>query len=133
MMEVPLAAQAADEPNRMFICTGRLQTNWTAYGNPPGVVSRESFTALIQPNPPLGRRQFHRAVAIASVAQVQMSDWDASDTDSFYWGIEEAQADLDDETDQAELRVMVAASASGQQTYITIGQVAFQVTILARV
>ena len=132
LLEVPIAAPGPNDPNRMFICTGKLQINfWVSESN--GQAVEKTFTALIQPDPPLAARQFHRAVATASVAKFQIGDYQPPASDSFQIGVEEAQADLDDETHQAELRVTVTAMTTGPGTQVSILEVAFQVTILARI
>ena len=134
LMEIPLSGQGPNEPNRMFICTGKLQVNLSAFdqsGN--GTTARETYKALIEPKPLLTAGQFHRAIATASVADVRIQDSDPNQRDTFRWAIEEAQADLDDESSQVELRVALLVEPRGQQTLISIREVAFQVTILARV
>ena len=132
MLDYAIPAQAPDEPNRVFVCTGKLQVGFYA-SETNGQEVEKTFTALIEPNPPLTARQFHRAIATASIANVQLQDTQPNLWDHFRWGVVEAQADLDDETGQAELRVTVMIATSGPGTWVGISDVAFQVTILARV
>lgn len=123
-----------DKANRMYIATGKLNINFGGYDSHAsgyGTVHRETYTALIDPQ--LEKEQFHRSVAIASLATFTYRDQDATQNDGVQWAIEEAQADFDDESGKVQLRVAVMINPQGKGCYAAINQIAFQVTTLARV
>ena len=87
-----------DKANRMYIATGKLSINFAGSDNTAsgyGLVHRETYTALIDPQ--LEKEQFHRSVAMASLATFSYSDQDPTQQDGVQWAIEEAQADFDDD------------------------------------
>jgi hypothetical protein len=123
-----------DKANRMYIATGKLDINWAGYDTHAsgyGTIMRETFTALIDPQ--LEKEQFHRSVAMASLATFSYNDQDSTQNDGVQWAIEEAQVDFDDESGKVQLRVAVMLKPQGKGCYAAINQIAFQVTTLARI
>jgi hypothetical protein len=126
--------QGPDGANRMIVCTGKLRVFLNAFDNTAtgtGIVQKETFTALIDPQLEAG--QFKRAIAVASLAGIGYRDNDAAQPDSANWLIEEAQADFDDESGKVELRVSLNVNPRGIGSSATISHVSFQVTTIAAV
>lgn len=122
--------------NRLFICTGSLQVFLSATddsANGTGVTARETFKALIEPDPQLTPGQFRRAIAQAAITSFSSADNDPAQKDRVSWAIEEAEADLDDESSQVELRVALMVNPAGAGSNVTLREVSFQVHILAQV
>lgn len=126
--------QGPDGANRMIICTGKLSFNCNASDNSAagsGVVRKETFTALIDPQ--LAPGEFKRAIAVASLVDISYFDSDPTQRDGVRWAIEEAQADFDDESGKVELRVSVMLNPQGIGSFANIFGVSFQVTTIAAV
>jgi len=126
--------QGTDGANRMFICTGKMQIFFNASDNTAsgsGVIQKETFTALIDPQLQAG--QFKNAIAIASLADISYFDNDPAQRDGSQWSIEGAQADFDDESGQVELRVNLMLFPRGLGSSASIQGITFQVTTLAAV
>ena len=144
---MPIEAQVADKQsfevtiqgpdgaaNRMIICTGKLLFYFNAYDNTAtgtGVVQKETFTALIDPQ--LAPGEFKRAIAVASLIDIGYFDSDPNQRDGVRWSIEGTQADYDDESGKVELRVSVMLNPQGIGSSATINGVSFQVTTIATV
>lgn len=126
--------QGPDGANRMIICTGQLSMVFqaedkTAAGE--GVIQKETFTALIDPQLEAG--QFKRAIAVASLANITYFDIDPAAMDGVKWAIEEAQADFDDESGMVQLRVSLKLYTRGIGSTASIQGISFQVTTIAAV
>ena len=113
-----------DGANRLYICTGVAS----------GIVSslegqmRQTWTFLVGPS--LGRRQFIRAIGTASIDQ-QMMQLQGS-VGSFNVGIPSVEADWDDESSRAEVKVEISVQGS-QDILASVELVRYGVTILAEV
>jgi len=126
--------QGADGANRMIICAGKLDVFLNVFDNTAsgsGVVQKETFTALIDPQLEAG--QFKRAIAVASFADIGSFDKGTTLLKGARWAIEEAQADFDDESGQVELRVSVMLNPQGIGSSANIRGISFQVTTIAAV
>ena len=126
--------QGPDGANRMINCTGQLRIWFSASDNTAsgsGVVQKETFTALIDPQLEAG--QFKRAIAVASLADISYFDNDPAQRDGAQWSIEEAQADFDDESGMVQLRVSVMLNPRGIGSSASIQRISFQVTTIAAV
>ena len=126
--------QGPDGANRMIICTGILSVFFGASDNTAagtGVIQKETFTALIDPE--LAPGEFRRAIALATFVDLSYFDNDPAQKDGVRWAIEGAQADFDDESGKVELRVSVSLNPRGVGSSANINGISFQVTTLATV
>jgi hypothetical protein len=125
LQHMGVGVSGPDGATRMDITTGIARVN--LYASSSATV-KENFTVHVEPS--LGPGQFRRAIATAAVARVGVNDWDPSTGDSMTWGVEDVQADFDDEAGKVELRFTVEVRTSGSgSTYLE--SVAFTVTTLA--
>jgi len=130
LQQVEAVVAGPEGANRLFTVTGLFSTGFGAYSRGSELEPRtETFTVLI--GPALTRQQFFRAISIASLVNTTLQVAQVGST--FSWAITDVDADWDDESGQVELRVGVSAVASGANNGVTIGAIAFQVTILAAV
>lgn len=124
---IEVGVTGPEDANRMFITTGMIKPNFVIR-NFTGITKgdTETYTALI--DPPLGGGQFRRSIAIAAFKTTHGSFTSGSNVG---WSIREVEADFDDESAKVELRVTIQLSATNAG--ITIEDISFQVTTLAKV
>ena len=131
LQQLEAAVAGPDGANRLFTVTGQFNTGLNVFVQGAGQVEKkETFTVLL--GPVLTRQQFFRAIGTASLANTSLTIQSAPPS-SVAWSIVGIDADWDDESGQVELRIEVSVLASGQNNFAGIGNLAFQVTILAAV
>lgn len=111
--------------NRLFTCTGQAQ-RWTWLG--PNGSSMETWTFLVGPELP--RPQFHRATASAFVAGYAIYVADPTANGWHALSFESVEADWDDESGRAEMRVEISMQ-TGPGTHLTLSRIGFTATVLA--
>lgn len=118
------AVNGPDEANRLFVFTGAAPVGVSggAGGN-----ARGTFTFLLGPK--LARRQFISAVAHASISA--WGGFISATPFNFSVALELAEADWDDESQQVEARIEVAASMP-QGGNLSISRIDYSVTVLAQ-
>jgi len=121
-----------DEANRLFTITGAANVGISVSENQQ---KTETWTFLVGPT--FTRAQLYRAIGAALVSSQFVyvnppppmgTGW----TGSFQVQINSVEADWDDESGRVEVRVEVLLGA-GQSTSVTINQLRYWVTILARI
>ena len=131
LQQIEAAVAGPDGANRLFTVTGQFDSGFGVSSQGAGFTQQnQTFTVLVGPT--LTRQGFFRAIGTASLAKINVTLQSAPPS-SFGWLITGIDADLDDESGQVELRVDVSVTASGQNTFVQIVGLAFQVTILAAV
>jgi hypothetical protein len=121
LQRIEAVVSGPDGANRLFVITGIIPTNLFT-----SATIKETFTFLIGPT--LTRRQFVRAITMASLNSIQFSG--GAPTDS-KWSVESVDADWDDESGQVEVRVEVLAISQGGLSSAGVISIGFQATILA--
>jgi hypothetical protein len=134
LQQIEAVVAGPDDANRLFIIDGQFDGGVYALspgqvvGQPPLVVSKETFTVLV--GPVFTRKQFFQANATASLTKTTLNIYVPSWTAG--WQILAVDADWDDESGQVELRIEAQVNGSGQGQ-VSINGFAFHVTILAAV
>jgi hypothetical protein len=97
-------------------------------GGLPEAEAKEVFTLHVGPSLPSG--EFVRGIATASPISVMQKLMGYGAAFSAKWWVADADADFDDEVGKTQLRIEAGVHASGG-LYVSVEQLAFQVTILA--
>jgi hypothetical protein len=121
--QIEVFVSGPEDANRLYLCTGMGPVGLGAYSNPNG--ARESFVFHVGPT--LTRRQLVRATASVSFAVTSFYEFDGTSGLSF--GLQNVEADWDDEAQQVEVRFEVFASSENLNA--TVVKISYQVTILA--
>jgi hypothetical protein len=120
---IEAAVAGPDEANRLFSITGTANVGIFA----SGTSRTETWTFLV--GPVFTRGQLYRAIGTASVSSQSANVQTAPG--SFQVQINSVEADWDDESGRAEVRVEIYATASASAN-ISINQFRYWVTILAQ-
>ena len=123
--QIEVFVSGPEDANRLYHCSGMAPASIGAYSNPNGARTTYSFRI----GPTLSRREFVRATASISFATTSFYEFDGTSGMSF--GIENVEADWDDEAQQTEVRFDLFASSENLNA--TVAKVSYQVTILAAV
>ncbi len=121
--QIEVFVSGPEDANRLYLCTGMAPVGLTAYNNPSG--SKQNFVFRIGPT--LTRQQMVRATASVGYATTIIYEYDGPSM--FAFGLENVEADWDDEAQQVEVRFDVFATS--QILNATVAKVSYQVTILA--
>lgn len=113
-----------DGANRLFVFTGMAPV---AASTMSGGQAKETFTWLLGPQ--LGRRQFIRGIASASIVDMLIrQDGPAANA---WCALDLIEADWDDEAQQVECRVELRLSANNGFTQVA--KVSYHVVVLAEI
>ena len=123
--QIEVYVSGPDDANRLYLCTGMAIAYLGAYNDPNG--ARQTFTFRI--GPVLTRREMVRASASVAFATTDVYEFGAGN--SFSYGLENVEADWDDESGQVEVRFDIFASS--QNLSLTVSKVSYQVSIGAAV
>jgi hypothetical protein len=117
-----------DDANHLFIINGQFDASLAIGSQGTNfATAKETFIVLVGPR--LTTRQFVRAIATASIVKTQIAN---ITTGGFAtWNIVDIDADWDDESGQAELKIEAQVNCLGSNQSASINGFAFHVTILA--
>ena len=121
--QIEVFVSGPEDANRLYLCTGMAQAYLGAYNDPNG--ANQTFTFRI--GPVLTRTQMVRATA--SVAFASTNQYELGSPSSYSYGVQNVEADWDDESGQVEVRFDLFATS--QNLYVTVSKVSYQVSILA--
>jgi hypothetical protein len=115
-----------DGANRLYTITGAATVGINVSA---GQTQTQTWTFLVGPT--FTRGQFYRAIGVASVSS--QSAFLQTTSGSFQLAISSVEADLDDESGRAEVRVEVYLSSSTGGPQLSVNQLRYWVTILAQI
>jgi hypothetical protein len=115
-----------DGANRLYTITGAATVGINVSA---GQTQTQTWTFLVGPT--FTRGQFYRAIGVASVSS-QFAFLQTT-SGSFQLAISSVEADLDDESGRAEVRVEVYLSSSTGGPQLSVNQLRYWVTILAQI
>jgi hypothetical protein len=115
-----------DGANRLYTITGAATVGINVSA---GQTQTQTWTFLVGPT--FTRGQFYRAIGAASVSS--QSAFLQTTSGSFQLAISSVEADLDDESGRAEVRVEVYLSSSTGGPQLSVNQLRYWVTILAQI
>ena len=115
-----------DGANRLYTITGAATVGINVSA---GQTQTQTWTFLVGPT--FTRGQFYRAIGTASVSS--QSAVLQTTSGSFQLAISSVEADLDDESGRAEVRVEVYLSSSPGGPQLSVNQLRYWVTILAQI
>lgn len=115
-----------DGANRLFTVTGAATVGINVSA---GQTQTQTWTFLVGPT--FTRGQFYRAIGTASVSS--QSAVLQTTSGNFQFAISSVEADLDDESSRAEVRVEIYLSSSTGGPQLSVNQLRYWVTILAQI
>ena len=115
-----------DGANRLYTVTGAATVGINVSA---GQTQTQTWTFLVGPT--FTRGQFYRAIGAASVSS--QSAVLQTTSGNFQLAISSVEADLDDESGRAEVRVEVYLSSSTGGPQLSVNQLRYWVTILAQI
>lgn len=121
--QIEVFVSGPEDANRLYLCTGMANAYLGAYSDPNG--SRVTFTFRIGPT--LARREMVRATASVAFATTSFYEFDGFS--GLTYGLENVEADWDDESEQVEVRFDLFATSDNLNA--TVSKVSYQVSILA--